>query len=238
MQKSFYHRFRVNARRERRSVKGFTLIELLIVVAIILILIAIALPNFLEAQIRAKVTKSQAELRSLLIAFESYSLDWKVYPNRTEQDFSTQPTVDRGMLKLTTPVAYIQELPRDPFCPSDIDDDVVQTYEAGGTQSINVFLSTVNHVVWGRGPSGQTEQPWRNEHPHYDDGAEFRALSYASTNGTRSDGSIFICMGDGRWFGVKTVSADPAALKNPSLRQPYFIDNYDYNGRLPPHSWN
>ncbi|MBE7490114.1 prepilin-type N-terminal cleavage/methylation domain-containing protein [bacterium] len=35
---------------------GFTLIELLIVIAIILILISIALPNFLEAQLRAKVT--------------------------------------------------------------------------------------------------------------------------------------------------------------------------------------
>lgn len=43
----------------RRNRPGFTLIELLIVIAIILILIAIALPNFLEAQIRAKVTKAK-----------------------------------------------------------------------------------------------------------------------------------------------------------------------------------
>jgi len=40
--------------------KGFTLIELLIVIAIILILIAIALPNFLEAQIRARMTRAKA----------------------------------------------------------------------------------------------------------------------------------------------------------------------------------
>ncbi len=39
-----------------RARTGFTLIELLIVIAIILILIAIALPNFMEAQMRAKVT--------------------------------------------------------------------------------------------------------------------------------------------------------------------------------------
>ncbi|MBK7496274.1 MAG: prepilin-type N-terminal cleavage/methylation domain-containing protein [Candidatus Omnitrophica bacterium] len=36
------------------NTRGFTLIELLIVIAIILILIGIALPNFLEAQVRAR----------------------------------------------------------------------------------------------------------------------------------------------------------------------------------------
>jgi prepilin-type N-terminal cleavage/methylation domain-containing protein len=53
--------------------KGFTLIELLIVIAIILILIAIALPNFLEAQIRARVSKANGELRSLATALFDYN---------------------------------------------------------------------------------------------------------------------------------------------------------------------
>ena len=43
--------------RERHAKAGFTLIELLVVVAIILILIAIALPNFLEAQTRSKISR-------------------------------------------------------------------------------------------------------------------------------------------------------------------------------------
>jgi prepilin-type N-terminal cleavage/methylation domain-containing protein len=51
--------------------RGFTLIELLIVIAIILILIAIALPNFLEAQIRAKTAKAYGEMRSLATAIEA-----------------------------------------------------------------------------------------------------------------------------------------------------------------------
>jgi prepilin-type N-terminal cleavage/methylation domain-containing protein len=54
---------------------GFTLIELLIVIAIILILIAIALPNFLEAQMRAKVVRSQGDSRSLGIAITSFQID-------------------------------------------------------------------------------------------------------------------------------------------------------------------
>ena len=59
---------------------GFTLIELLIVIAIILILIAIALPNFLESQMRAKVARVQAEQRSFSIAMESYYQDFRDYP--------------------------------------------------------------------------------------------------------------------------------------------------------------
>lgn len=63
-----------------KSQLGFTLIELLIVIAIILILISIALPNFLEAQLRAKVTKVRAELKTLETVHASYFADFNSYP--------------------------------------------------------------------------------------------------------------------------------------------------------------
>ena len=51
---------------------GFTLIELLIVIAIILILIAIALPNFLEAQERARVVRANGHLRTMETAIMAH----------------------------------------------------------------------------------------------------------------------------------------------------------------------
>ena len=55
-----------------RKSKGFTLIELLIVMAVIAILIAIAIPSFRGMQNEAKKTKAQGDVRVLKIAFESY----------------------------------------------------------------------------------------------------------------------------------------------------------------------
>jgi prepilin-type N-terminal cleavage/methylation domain-containing protein len=60
--------------------KGFTLIELLIVVAIIAILAAIAVPNFLEAQVRSKVSRVKADQRSLATGIEAYFVDNNQYP--------------------------------------------------------------------------------------------------------------------------------------------------------------
>jgi len=56
--------------------KGFTLIELLIVIAIILILIAIALPNFMNARLRAKVLQTQADMRTVDTAIHFCANDY------------------------------------------------------------------------------------------------------------------------------------------------------------------
>lgn len=63
-----------------RQQKGFTLIELLIVVAIIGIIAAIAIPNLLNAIDRGKQKRTMADLRSIGTAIESYSIDENNYP--------------------------------------------------------------------------------------------------------------------------------------------------------------
>jgi len=97
---------------------GFTLIELLMVVAIIAVLAAIAIPNLLEAQVRAKVSRAKADMRSLATAFESYAVDHNRYVPNYGSGMYHSPAPPNEYLTysaLTTPVAYMTSAPRDPF---------------------------------------------------------------------------------------------------------------------------
>ena len=98
-------------RRQTRIKHAFTLIELLIVVAIIAILAAIAVPNFLEAQIRAKISAVKSDMRTLATALETYMVD-----NNQYLDALSWATFELG---LTTPIAYIATYPVDIFKPID-----------------------------------------------------------------------------------------------------------------------
>jgi type II secretion system protein G len=88
---------------------GFTLIELLVVVAIIGILATIALPNFLSAQTRAKVSACKSDMRVIALALESYAVDYNAYP----QAAIVLPW--QRLVPLTTPVQYLSSIPDDPF---------------------------------------------------------------------------------------------------------------------------
>ena len=111
------------------SPSGFTLIELLIVVAIIGILAAIAIPNYQQAQVRAKVSRVEGELATIGTALESYHVDQNEYPpeNYPSPDLVVVPGYSGvyalpNALKLkplTTPVSYITKLPEDVFDPGN-----------------------------------------------------------------------------------------------------------------------
>jgi len=64
----------------KKDSKGFTLIELLIVVAIIGIIAAIAVPSLLSAIQRSKQKRSMADMRSIGTALETYQVDFNCYP--------------------------------------------------------------------------------------------------------------------------------------------------------------
>ncbi|HQO20945.1 MAG TPA: prepilin-type N-terminal cleavage/methylation domain-containing protein [Acidobacteriota bacterium] len=67
-----------------RKMKGFTLIELLIVVAIIGIIAAIAIPNLLDAIERSRQKRSVSELKTVANSLQSFSTDYGGYPNPTD----------------------------------------------------------------------------------------------------------------------------------------------------------
>jgi len=104
---------------------AFTLIELLIVVAIIAILAAIAVPNFLEAQTRAKISRVKSDMRSMATSMETYAIDNNRYPTPSNAlgEFITDPVGNNTVspfetkvpILLTTPIAYSSSRPFDPF---------------------------------------------------------------------------------------------------------------------------
>ncbi|HEV7486883.1 MAG TPA: prepilin-type N-terminal cleavage/methylation domain-containing protein [Thermoanaerobaculia bacterium] len=94
----------------KKNQKGFTLIELLIVVAIIGILAAIAIPNLLTAMQRAKQKRSMADMRTIATAWEARATDVNKYTaagaflpsntvTQTTMDTMLAPTYMKALVK-------------------------------------------------------------------------------------------------------------------------------------------
>ena len=103
---------------KRSAGSGFTLIELLIVVAIIGIIAAIAIPNLLNAIDRGKQKRTMADLRSMGTAIEEYSIDNNFYP----KDMGDIPD-----LKAQVTPTYIRQIPEQDGWGMDIAVDSTST---------------------------------------------------------------------------------------------------------------
>lgn len=187
------------------KLRGFTLIELLIVVAIIGILASIAVPNFLNALTRAKIARSEADIRNITTSLETYKLDNNAYP-------PIFPPVNmlQRFVPLTTPVSYMSSIPYDPFNENPLDTskgpkdgnnpDGVYDYwtrlaARGGTRGSNYWNPIANFpqgkyewMLIGFGPSESwiVNLVYPTGHPR-----QGEYINYDQSNGLISNGAIY-----------------------------------------------
>lgn len=132
----------------KNSSKGFTLIELLIVMAVIAILIAIAIPSFRGMQLEAKKARAQGDLQVLKVAVESYYKNNSKYPVETTNTGLTISTNWQSVLTGATP-KIVNNVLNDPFT-------------AGGATQYRYVLSANDetkanfYLIWSVGVDAAT----------------------------------------------------------------------------------
>ena len=189
--------------------KGFTLIELLIVVAIIGILAGIAIPNFLNAQIRSKVSRCQAEMATLATSLESYAVDNTAYPRAWQaqpgmgigwQTPDMMPTYQLRLIPLTTPIAYISKLPKDIFNPGS-DRSTIDWSDNG--QDTYVYFTSESDDILHLYSSGVFPTPsWVEENQS----AKWRLASYGPARKRYFSGTNYVREGQ---IGLVANMYDP-----------------------------
>lgn len=110
----------------RRAIQGFTLIELMVVMAIISVLLAIALPIYSKSITRAKESVLRNNLFTLRSMIDEYTIDKQQAPQ------SLQDLVSDG---------YLRQIPQDPMTGSDQTWRIIMedTPAAGSSSSPGIF---------------------------------------------------------------------------------------------------
>ena len=192
--------------RSEQKGNAFTLIELLIVVLIIAILAAIAVPNFLEFQTRAKVSRVMSDLRAIAIGVEAYNVDNDSYP--PDQDNNPYENSEPGFRLLSTPIAYLTSAANlnDPFSrPLQEDNpnlpDIAPSYQMGSGADANREGGNLTliqcYVLFSFGPD-QLHDMVNDDFPYNTNIRSF----YDPTNGTLSAGELLRFGGEyksGNW---------------------------------------
>jgi len=114
--------------------KGFTLIELMIVIAIIIILAAIAIPNYLRMTDRARRSRVAGDFTAVATALEAFSVDWGSYPN-TPGDTPAALADSFGKHNIDTAV-YGELVGDDALAAINISTNTTLTGESGGIEYI------------------------------------------------------------------------------------------------------
>ncbi|MFH1738299.1 MAG: prepilin-type N-terminal cleavage/methylation domain-containing protein [bacterium] len=167
---------------------AFTLIELLIVVAIIGILAAIAVPNFLNARMRATIARMETDMKALGDALMMYRIDNKCYWAQEGGNPYTE------LRRLTTPTSYIATIPEDPFREnSRLYQSTTNNYDYS---AFGTGKCTTDWILHGLGPD--TDEDIWGAVISPDTPAGFKNALYNPSNGTISSGDVLHTS----WFGL------------------------------------
>ncbi len=131
----------MGAKRQR----GFTLIELMIVISIILILVAIAVPIYSQSIIRAREAVLRDDLFTLRSVIDQFTLDKQRAPQ------SLQDLVEAG---------YIKDIPLDPFTNSRDTWQVVQEDVMQSIDQNQPGITDVHSGASGAGSDGRSYSEW------------------------------------------------------------------------------
>lgn len=139
---------------------GFTLVELIVVVAIVSLLSAIGVSNYMMATIRAKVAACHSNMRVIEGAIMQYRNDFGKYPAFYRADNSEGfnawlviVPMTRRLSVLTTPISYIRTVPRDPFPVQECSDNTsilfFDTFDYADADSLATFGNDISGKTSG-----------------------------------------------------------------------------------------